>query len=1456
MNTVQGGAMDVARGVAANYEGGNAGFTELFKSGDIMKALGVGEAALLENYNANAPRERGMYTQTIGGNKAVGDFFSNSYFGAGLSGMADYSFSGNGNNPLITGDANRNVVTQRENFNPFGFRDPIRGMFDTGALEAQERAQGKQPFTHGYDQYLKGGLGLITDIVLSARVDKAVVTALKGTKAITPATTRVSQAGIKALRNDVPRPLPVGLPQLQGRTQLQLPPAREIPKGTWVTPPTGSPAPLARVSNGKLSNSADPLMDAYINRAREYYANKARGTDTAKLQSGSRDLMRRRQDYHAPVNERYLPYQVDPLITKPVRAYHPRSGLGGVDFMEDYGGAIIPYSGSNAVVPAVLGVGGAPGGIPVKPRASVTTTLKATPANSGPAVTVWDEASNTFIATGKSSGATTERVFVSPGKSSPLPVVDDIIEGTVVDTKALPQGVSSKSPVQDINNPTLITPANPTEGLVPPVGRNTPEVTQTPLPGPVSGLSESVSNVSPSRKYTIDPITGEFTRNRAPVVDNTQFTQPSDDIWEAAFRADEEADALLRAIDDRADVLLGVNNVPPLVPRSTPNYTVTPIGKLSDDLASSHVMDPLTGVFSDSDDVIRVATQRTVSAGKVSEVPVPKLEYVTAEAISPSVNSADIVRRLTSGDDIPGATYNPLQVERGERSISSLVSLARRVTLPGGVPILSDSIKDISVMKFSRLTKKVEAAIIASGMNPSSSEAASIRRLFDKNGKAIPTNLSPDFNVQVGARGVDNPATYVTPAKLPESQWTGRASRYEPTVPLSEDYAIGVRVRYDKELDRIVPLDGGIEAKMIPAVRSEPISGARLRELPVIDRQAVLSKSATDGFTLPKGAVEDALSPDIVDDIVAAKDYVKANIPKGDAPLKLDRATREQLGKHQSIVEDIDYHNSLIEDVSTQLTDVERSLNIQLQRIDEQLPDIGTQHLADDVPLSPLLPSTRKTVQSILHDMENVSDVGSIPAPGIVPYGVSNADGTMTLARGKVSSNPRNSVIQLTPDEITRANFQHDTFGYNFKDIPGVNDNRTFITDVDGMTSGIGKIPSGLDDTTIQKMFSGGSYLTPTLRHTGVDTFEVLSGGDYIAAYKRAMDLGDVVDRMSVRMVGIDINETTGLVSGGKVGSNLYHGTRVQDLQLRGVNPLEGAARSEYGTGVWLTTKESVATSAAGRRAPNNHIPNVNRTYSEDAFIHTVQGDSLDGLRVVNSVDQVADDVSSDIITQLDMNTTVFSDEIVYGEEILGDIVEMLLDSKSKGLSYGDLFGRVDDLVHSAALRNTGSRADEFELTYIQRVFTDMLQSSGVDGITNGTNTALYTTRNLTTRAINNVTDVVGDSGDEVSLALHNVNLLQASSDAAPSSKLLKVQLEEAKAVAASRVRDQLSDELDNLNAYKSKAMSDLLDQDDVVREIGRSQQGEALLAATIRNDDTYAKFSKELNKDFTGPCL
>lgn len=1540
-SAVQGIAMDTARGAASIYEGGNAGFSELFKSGNFSKAMGVAEGALLENYEANAPRTRGMYTKTIGGNKAVADFFSDSYFGAGLMGMTDYSLSGNGNNPLITGDAQRNVVNNGENFNPFGVRDPLRA-FQTGALEKKERDSGKQGFTHGYDQYLKGGAGLIGDIVLGGRIDKAFGALIKGAiKVAAPVNRVATQAGIKALRNDVPRPLVKGLPQLPGRTQLQLPPAREIPRGTYVTNPTGDVSPLARIPKDAISNGVDNTnrfaMDDYINKARAYYSNK--NPTQQQLRDGAGDLMNRRRDYNPPVVQRYLPLGADPFATKVSRVYVPGSGWGGVDFGE--GGAIMPRSNTRWTS-SVLGVGGQPGDLP-------SVGVKSTGAT--PPVTVFDEVSGTFINRGGSS--TQEGVFSSSAKARPGAIVDDIIDGEVIDVPQLPQGVSSKAPVPGIDNPTLVTPADkeiyragvnnrlnrvkspevapksinnrtlykagnsldglpelpkpntqapswtmqgltdaspptkvgdellpssslpvnkqPTVDAVDPLGRNTPEVPQAPLPGPVSGLSEAVSDTvvppTKAKEFTIDPVTGEYTRNRAPIEAPKTSNPLFDDVaWEKAYKEEQAADALTAASDAKFDALLSGKPLPPVVPRNAPNFTVSPASTLSDELVESHVLDPLTGVFSDSDEVIRIATQRStpagvLSAGKVSEVvpvPVAKVEYVTAEAISPSVNSADIVRRLTSGDDIPGALYNPRQVERGERTIASLVSLARRVTLPGGVPILTDSIKDISVMKFDRLAKKVEAAIVSSGLNPSSQEAASIRRLFDKNGKALPTNLSPDFSIQVGPRGVDTPTSYVTPAKTvsPDDMWTGRASRYEPEVPLSEDYAIGVRVRYDKELDRIVPLDGGIQGKFMPAVRSEPISGDALRKLPVMDRQALLSRSATDGFTIPKRAIEDAFSPDITVDVVAAKDYVRANIPKGDAPLKLDRATREQLGVHQSIVDDISYHNSLIEDVSSQLTDVEKSLATQLKRIDEQLPDIGTQHLADDVPFSPLPPNGKRNLpQTKLYDVEDIVDTGSLPAPGTTPYGVIGPDGILTLARGNITDNPRNSVLLLTPDEVAVANRQHDVFGYNFSDVPGVDKTLTRITDVDGMTSGIGNVPAGLTDNDISLMFRGGSYLTPSVRQITVDTYEVLSGGDYIAAYKRAMDLDDVVDRMSVRMVNSNTNDVTGAITPANSKPMLYHGTRVQDLQLSAINPLEGAARSEYGTGVWLTTKESVATSAAGRRAPNNHIPNVDRVYSESSFIHQVPSEGLDGLDIVNSIDNVTDNVAGDISVQLGYNRQVFSDHIPYASDLRDDMIALLDGTFSKPVAYGDLFGEIDNLVHKSAMRATGSRADEFELTYVQRVFTDMLESAGVDGITNGTNTALYNTRNLTSR-VHDVTDIVGDTTDEVALALHNVNLLQASSDAAPSSMLLKVQLEEAKAVAASRIRDGLSDELDNLNAYKSKAVSDLLDQDDVIQRIGKTQQSEALLEATVRNDDTHAKFTKELNRDFNGPCL
>jgi hypothetical protein len=1235
MTYIKGASLDVSRSAAALYEGGSSALTELFKSGDFGKAMSQGGSAMEENYYSNAPQARGLYTETFGGSREVGDELSQSYFLAALSGMTDMPFSGVGNKA----GASRNVVLNGENFNPFGVRDPFRSGFNTGALENKERQRGAW-FGHGYDQWFDGGGALVFgDILIEARVDRialgALSKAISGSKAVTkPATTlaqRVSQEAIEALRNSEARNRGTTVPVPTARPPS--PSARVIPDIiAFITPPTqkGGQRGITQVVQGDiLPDNASTIL-----------------------------LRRNRQapTYSNPIVNRYLPSGSDPFATTSSRVYVPGAGNGlGITPTPGGIGAIVPYQGNRSqMVPAVLGVGGKPGGIPFNPRVQDGRVFVA--GGNTPPVTVWDDATQSFVTSGKRQGVQEHRVFNAPGNTPdvhvprlvepPRGLTDDIIDGTVVDTPLLPPYRPLKPDVPSIDNPTLVTPTSAKGGR----------------PGFVNRL------------------------NRALPVDTPPPSITSRTIYKAG-----------KALDE----------LPPLVPKNTPNLTVQPSTLTDSAIRESHVVDEVTGVFVNATEqgavVSRKAPQLTGDLTPHVTIPVREVEYVTAEAISPSLNGADIVRRLTSGDDIAGATYNPRHIERQQRSIASVVSLARQVMLPNGVRILSDGIQDVSVMKFSRLQKKVDAAIIASGINPSSTEAAGIRRLFDRTGKPLPTNLSPDFSIEVAPRTVTSPSSYVKPATQVSEEgttWTGRAARYTPQYDLSSEYAIGVKVKYDDDLKRIVPVDGQ-DMKLMPPVRTEPSKGMstqvinreQLRSLSVPERQAVLSKSFKDGYDVPQGAINDVVTPDIKVDAVAAKDYAKSNLPKDSVPVRMNREARTALATHQELVEEVSYTGNLITDVSTQLTDVERTLNTYLKQVDE-LPDIGIQTLVDDVPFSPL---------------------------------------------------PK---LDTVPNDVTVS--------------------------------------------TINKAIT--------------------------------------------------------------TGTDMYHGTRVSDLAVGSINPLEGAARSEYGTGVWLTNKQDVAISASGRGVPDNSVPNVNRTIGDTAYVHEIDGASLQNLRIVNAQDIPTAKVVNDLLTQLNNNRYVFSDVIPYGDDLLDEVVNLL--ESGKVTNYGDLFGQVDELTFTTAKRNLSIKPDEYELTYVQRVLTDMLQGSGIQGITNGVNTAVYDTRGITTRFIHDVTDIAGDASDDVTSALHNVNLLQESLRVQPTSKLLQVQLAEAKAVAASKIRDSLSDELDTLNKLQAQQASKLMDQDDVLSELSRTQKAEELIRASTKDDNTYDSFSKELNREWSGPCL
>jgi len=309
------------------------------------------------------------------------------------------------------------------------------------------------------------------------------------------------------------------------------------------------------------------------------------------------------------------------------------------------------------------------------------------------------------------------------------------------------------------------------------------------------------------------------------------------------------------------------------------------------------------------------------------------------------------------------------------------------------------------------------------------------------------------------------------------------------------------------------------------------------------------------------------------------------------------------------------------------------------------------------------------------------------------------------------------------------------------------------------------------------------------------------------------------------------------------------------DLHIAGVNPLDGATRSEYGTGVWFSSSQDVAVSASGRSVPANSVPMATRTFSDASFVHEVPPGSLDNLHIPEAGDVLDSNVTTNMLRQLDNNRFVFSDVIPYGDDLADELVALLEDTTKK-TNYGDLFGKVDALTRKVSKRSTGTAPDEYELTYVQRVVTDLLQGSGVQGITNGVNTVVYDTRKIATKFVHDVTDIVGDATDDVTTALHNVNLLQRSLDAAPNSKMLQVQLTEAKAVAALKIRDSLKDELDSLNSLHKKQLSDLMDYDTTVTELASKQRSEAISAASVRDTNTYQSFKTELTKDWNGPCL
>lgn len=1313
---MKGAALDVARAAAAGWEGTASAFGEIMK-GNLGGSLDAFTSAASENYYSNSPIARGLHTKKIGGSRELAEDMSQSFFLTAALGLGDYSFGGAGTNL-----GQNRTVAYGENYNPFGMRDPIRSA-EGGyipKLQAAERAKGAGIF-HGYDQFGMGLAGLAADVFIEGRIDKAVQTAFGKAFTATPkaassaadAVTAVPTPSAKAPSAPIPTFTPsVGSTSLGKLPQMKLPEIQPFSMPKYVQQKiTGQ---LTQGPTSPLSIHVNPPMPRDPARIRVPDGLLASEIKSRPYTTGTAVVHVPRPEYSQPISTRYTPPNIDPLSLsgQQNRAYRPTRGPAGIDFV--MGGAIVPYvpPSGRAEVPAVLGVGGAPGTVLAQNADEI----------------------------GDTTGFTIRALE------------DDVIDAEVIKGTTVRTDVNTVADEIDALSPTRM----PLEGTATFDDVVSTDAGVTRLEGPPTPRSLTPGEPPPQRVL------------RTPAPDTS-----------------------------------GVNPRVLITPANTPNYTVRPSAITPDDtIRATHTVDEATGVIQDTADVANIAARKASPPTTTIKVDAPAstVKYVTAEAISPSVSSADIVRRLLT-EDIPGAVYNPAQVSRQMRSLQSVVTLAGKIKLPNGVSILG-SAKPGSVNTWARLSKKVESAIIASGLNASGPEAQSIRRLFDRAGKPLPENLDPDFLIEVGPRSIDVPQSLVKAPELPdvpnalvEELWTGSAKNYTPRYPLSEDYGVSVAVYRDKT-GKYIPVNG-IEMKSSKPVQTElamrstepatppakplgyqqaledaraaskglslletpkkvkkaaweelpakptevekppkPIGPLRAKgttydeappltrgrkkitrdavetargelskllmtprditDMPVQARRKVVGKALEQGNDVPLEVIDDALNPDILTDARAAKDYATGNLAKDSRPPELNREAREALSEHSERVAEVQTTNELLTDVATQLADVEKTLNTYLKKVDE-MPDIGVRSLTDDVPPSAL--------------------------------------------------------VKVSEDQITRA------------------------------ASRLESLPAKVPPVS---------------------------------------------------------------------SAPLYHGTRVVDLDIPNVDPLKGASRSELGTGVWFSTNKDTAIAASGRRVPENSVPNVQRTFGESSYVHEIDPQSLAGLNLPDVRDPIKE--RGTLLQLIADNDSVFSDHLPYGDELTGDLFKWL--SAKRDYNYEEFFSRAQDIAYKVANRIIGADPDEYELTYIQRVLTDMLTAVGVDGVRAGSNTVVYRTSALKTNVVHDVTDITKGASDEVSLALNEVNLIQKSLDSLPENTMLQVQLAEAKAVAASKIRDSLKDELHTLEEIRTKQLSEVLDQDSALKELTSDQTSKATLKAQLRDETTTEQFSKELNKPWEGPCL
>ncbi|XAI95080.1 hypothetical protein [Leptolyngbya phage Lbo-JY12] len=837
--------------------------------------------------------------------------------------------------------------------------------------------------------------------------------------------------------------------------------------------------------------------------------------------------------------------------------------------------------------------------------------------------------------------------------------------------------------------------------------------------------------------------------------------------------------------------------------------------------------------------VVRATDKETPVVSPLLKAP-DVLKVVDAEVFSPQYSLADFAKLVTR--EQAGAVYNPNAMKRGERTVASLIEVGKRITLPDGTTLLPGDTKPSTVNTFAKLNRKIERALESAGVPMQ--DRTYYRQIFSRNGIPIPENLPDDLIIRVGKAKPDGTPETLAVSPKPKQDVT-------PTLPLSEDYGVAVMMTYRD--GKLVPTDRQ-PMKVIPAVGERNWKPwVYQKDLPV----ELVSKSPEGlDLTVKRAEVETNIAQ-LADEYQAAKVNLEAVSKElNNALTKLDKVPD---AGGRTLLESVEPTRTLFDQVFG--VDSSYLYGRYSKRVQQEFDTFGDK--LGDMSLQDLeLLNTYVSNPEFYKGFNDVLRTGSI------------TDTTASRFQKMIEYKLEREV----PPEMTKRFERAIPYYYQrleqamlrLPTYEGKVYRGIVVDDLDSFLSTYRKgepvtLP-GITSSSVHKKHASG-FSKPSKKElvvrqgdkpvvyeinskTGRAYPDTRGEGEVLFPHNSTFMVDDVKtvnDVTTIKLTELGSkpeftpqeqaagSATNWLVDDVNDGSPMFHGTRVNDLDLAKADPVKGASRSELGTAIYLTKNVDEATAKATADV-NRHLPMLSGRSFGDGVVHEAR---IKPTAVIIKDTHLLDD---------DMKR-IFLDavESTYGFEYPKVVRALDKALNKEGVTIKQAYALLD----KAVLKFTGDVVEK-ELLTTQRDIVSQLRMYGIDGVSSADTVAIYNPDVIKTVARTGIGEV--EDTLEHAVARLNVDSLAASRN--PESPFLKASHAESKVRMLSELQEVAERELKQAQERLVDEVNKLADIDNELEGLSLSERNKLRQEALDADKRTYESFKRELNKPNDTNCL